>query len=176
MKTFLFRITAVHTICYFLAGLFALYFLGYDQLFSREALSFMRDTGSPWVAAGPALQLVRGVLLGIILYPFRSVFIGQRSGWWKLWLLLFGLSYLLTLSPAIGSFEGLIYTNIPPGYHLVGLPEIILYISLFTFTLLKWYAWPRKAVNVVAIVLMILILFFSTMGMLDAAGMLRVEK
>lgn len=40
--TFLWRITAIHTIAYFIAGIFALIFMNYKSLFTTEALSIMR--------------------------------------------------------------------------------------------------------------------------------------
>ena len=133
--TFVWRITATHTIAYFVAGIFAILVLKYDKIFGAGALSFMRPTDSPWVAAGPGLQVIRGLLLSLFLFPFRSVFFESKNGWIKFWLLSFGLSYLLTISAATGSFEGVIYTNTPIKYHLIGIPEILIYMTLFTVSM-----------------------------------------
>ena len=172
MNTFIFRITVTHTIAYFLAGLFALSFLGYDELFAQGSLSHMRDTGSAWVAAGPALQVLRGIILGFILYPFRSIFIETKFGWGKFWILLFGLSYLLTFAAAVGSFEGIIYTSYPTKIHLLGLPEMILYFSLFTLMMWAWCKKPLKAFSIIALILTLIIVLLSIMGVLAAMGIL----
>lgn len=170
---FYWRITAAHTISYFIAGIFAITFLNYKELFNVGPLSFMRETSSPWVAAGPGLQLIRGIILGSILYPFTSIFLDTKWGWLKFWVLTFGLSYILTISAAVGSFEGIIYTNIPIKTHLLGLPEILLYNTLFTIILWAWYKKPRKAFNIIAIILITIMAFMSIMGVLAAKGIIE---
>jgi len=171
--TFCWRITSAHTISYVIAGIFAITFLNYDELFNVGPLSFMRATDSPWVAAGPGLQIIRGIILGLILYPFISIFLKSPYGWLKFWILNFGLSYILTISAAVGSFEGIIYTNIPLNTHLLGLPEILLYTTLFTVILWGWYKRPIKAFNILAIVLTALIALMSILGVLASLGILQ---
>ena len=173
-RNFVWRITATHTVAYFIAGIFALLVLKYDEIFNIGALSFMRPTDSPWVAAGPGLQVIRGILLSFFLYPFRTIFFETKKGWVKFWFLSFGLSYLLTISAAIGSFEGLIYTNIPIKYHLIGIPEILLYITLFTVFMQSWYKKPKKIYNIISIIFVLLIVFMSLMGILSSLGILKV--
>jgi len=175
LGTFVWRITATHTIAYFIAGVFALVVLNYDEIFGIGALSFMRSTDSPWVAAGSGLQLIRGVLLAFFLYPFRSIFLESKNGWIKFWLLSFGLSYLLTMSAATGSFEGIIYTNLPLKYHFLGIPESVLYMTLFTVFMWGWYKKPKKVWNIISIVLNVLVAFMSIMGVLAASGVISIE-
>lgn len=174
-RTFAWRITAAHTIAYFLAGIFALVVLRYGELFGSESLAFMRPVDSPWVAAGPGLQVLRGLLLSIFLYPFRAIFFETPHGWIRFWALLFGLGFLLTISAAPGSFEGYLYTDIPPRFHLLGIPEVVLYLSLFTAIVFGWYGRARRAFNVLAIVLVPLIILMSVMGVLAALGMLETR-
>ena len=83
--TFIWRITATHTIAYFVAGIFALLVLRYDEIFGIGTLSFMRPTDSSWVAAGPGLQVIRGLLLSLFLFPFRTIFFETEKGWIKFW-------------------------------------------------------------------------------------------
>ena len=173
--TFVWRITATHTIAYFIAGLFAVMVLRYDEIFGTGALSFMRSTDSPWVAAGPGLQLIRGALLAFFLYPFKTIFFESKNGWIKFWFLSFGLSYLLTMSAATGSFEGIIYTNLPLKYHLLGIPEIVLYMTLFTVFMWGWYKKPKMAWNIISIILIVLMAFMSIMGILAASGIISIE-
>jgi hypothetical protein len=175
LGTFVWRITATHTISYFIAGIFAILVLRYDEIFGTGALSFMRPTNSPWVAAGPGLQVIRGLLLSLFLFPFRSVFFESNNGWIKFWLLSFGLSYLLTISAATGSFEGVIYTIIPIKYHLLGLPEIVLYMTLFTVFMWGWYKKPKKIFTIISIFLVSIIAFMSSMGVLVAMGIVHAK-
>lgn len=175
MVKFIWRVASAHTTAYFIAGLFAMSFLKYDQLFSVGKLSFMRSTDTAWVAAGPGLQLFKGIILGSILYPFRSIFLETKNGWIKFWGLIFGLSYILTLSAAVGSYEGIIYTNIPLKIHFLGLPEILLYTTLFSTILWGWHKKPIKAFNIAAIILTSIIILLSTMGVLSSIGLIQVD-
>ena len=170
--TFIWRIAATHTIAYFIAGIFALYVLRYDEIFSFGSLSFMRPIDSPWIAAGPGLQIIRGFLLAFFLFPFRTIFLKTKKGWIKFWFLTFGLSYLLTISPAIGSYEGLLYTTIPIKYHLIGIPEVVLYITVFTTLMWAWYKKPKPMFNYIFFAIILLIEFMSLLGVLASFGII----
>ena len=175
MIKFIWRIASAHTIAYFIAGLFAVTFLNYRELFNVGSLSFMRSTDSPWVAAGPGLQIIKGIILGAVLYSFRSIFMDTKRGWLKFGMLIFGLSYVLTLSAAVGSFEGIIYTNIPLKIHFIGLSEILLYTTLFSGILWIWYRKESKLINISSIILTSIILLFSIMGVLASMGFIKVD-
>ncbi|NOQ73954.1 MAG: hypothetical protein GQ574_18255 [Crocinitomix sp.] len=173
MVKFIWRIASAHTIAYFIAGIYALTFLNYDELFSVGSLDFMRETDTTWVAAGPGLQVLKGILVGLVLYPLHTVFTESNRGWLKFWLLIFGLSYILTLSAALGSFEGVIYTNIPFKDHFIGMSEILIYTTLFSLILWIWYKKPSKTINIIAIVLTSLIALMSFMGVMAALGLIE---
>lgn len=171
--TFIWRITSIHTIAYFIAGIFALLFANYKEHFASETMSaIMRPVDSPWVALGPSLQLVRGIIIAFVLLPFIKI-ITQKNGWWKLMCLIVGLSYISTIGPTFGSFEGYIYTKIPLQYHLLGIPEALVYVSLFTFLLCAWYAKPLKAWNIVSVILLVLIVIMSFLGYLSSIGFMK---
>jgi hypothetical protein len=85
-----------------------------------------------------------------------------------------GLSFLSTIGPNSGSFEGYIYTILPIQYLLLGIPETLYYIGLFIGILAFWYKKEKKYVNVVAVILIVLILFMSFMGYLKIVGLLNV--
>jgi hypothetical protein len=171
--TFVWRITAAHTIAYFIAGVFALAVLRYGDIFGSDSpLAFMRATDSPWVAAGAGLQVVRGLLLALVLCPFRSILFETPHGWVKFWTLSFGLSYLLTISAAPGSFEGYIYTDLPLRYHLIGVPEVVLYLTIFTALVYGWRGRLARTINVVSMVAVPLIILLSFMGILAALGII----
>ena len=173
LRTFAWRITAAHTIAYFLAGLFALAVLRDGEVFGSGSLAFMRSVDSPWVAAGPGLQVLRGLLLALFLYPFRSIFFETSHGWIKFWALSFGLGFLLTISAAPGSFEGYLYTDIPPRFHLLGIPEVGLYLSLFTGIVFGWRGRARRVFDVSSLILVPLIILMSLMGVLAALGVIE---
>lgn len=167
---FLWRVTYAHTISYFLAGLFAVIFLNYKEHYASETLSLlMLPVGAPMVAIGPALQVFRGVLMALVLWPFRSVIIGE-GGWWKLALLVFGLSQICTIGPTPGSFDGLIYTILPWPYHLLGIPEALLYVLLFTGIITLSYKKNKRYISVIAAVLLLLIVLMGICGYMDAKG------
>lgn len=170
---FVLRITAAHTISYFIAGIFALIFMDYKQQFGGEIISeIMRPFDSPWVAIGSGLQIIRGLILSLIFLPFRDVLVSKK-GWIKLFGLLFGLSYFLTIGPTFGSFEGYIYTKIPFQYHLLGIPEMLIYIFLFTFSISIWYEKEKKWFNIISIILIILIVLMSFLGLLSSLGIIE---
>lgn len=52
----------------------ALATMQYEQRFAADTMAgSMRPVGDPLVAAGPALQVVDGLALGVALAPFRGV-------------------------------------------------------------------------------------------------------
>jgi hypothetical protein len=165
-STFFWRITSAHIISYFFAGLFAYQFLNYHQLFeSPPYSSFMKPLNSPAVAAGPALQLIRGLIFSIALWSFKDIFLDTKYGWLKLWGLLIGLSILSTTAAAPGSVEGFIYTTIPFEKQIIGYVEVIPQTMLFSLIVYYWYKKPKKAWNIISIVLVSIILLFSILGM-----------
>jgi hypothetical protein len=163
--TFLWRVTSLHMITYFLFGILAFSIFSYDKLYTSGILqNIMKPTDSSWVAAGPALQLIRGILFAIILWPFKEIILFAKYGWLKLWLLFVGLSILGTAGPSPGSFEGVIYTKLSYHEHIIGLPEILLQTLLLSWLLFLWYKKPSRLFNIISIILVILILLMSIGG------------
>jgi hypothetical protein len=173
--SYIWKVTASHTAAYFLAGIFAYIFMNYRAAFGSDALScYMRPVDSPWTAIGPALQLLRGVLIALILLPFRKTLFEEKWGGLKLALLIFGLSFLSTIGPTPGSFEGFIYTKLGIGYQLLGYPEALIYVAVFSSASVAWYRHPKKVFNVISAVVIALILLMSYMGYLQSTGKLQV--
>lgn len=142
---FAWRITASHVVTYFVAGLLAYTVFDYQSFFTEAPLAgFMRPVNSKWVAAGPALQLIRGVVLAFVLYPFRTVFLNGRRGWWTMWMLVAGLAVVCPSGPAPGSLEGFIYTTLRAVQHLRGLPEALLQTLAFCLLFTTWSAHPSR--------------------------------
>ena len=121
----------VHTVTYFVCGLFAFYFLDYAHKFAEPGVrEVMRQTNEPIVMAGPLFQPIRGLLFAIAFYPIRSVLFGPKRGWLVLWLLLFILGIFNTFAPCAGSIEGMIYTKTPILSQFLGLSEVVFAIAV----------------------------------------------
>ncbi|NLO70988.1 MAG: hypothetical protein GX102_08670 [Porphyromonadaceae bacterium] len=148
--------------------------MDYKNLFSNGAVSsFMLPTDTPIVALGPALQIIRGLIMALVLLPLRKVFTDEKYGFAKLWLLILGLSVFSTYAAAMGSLDGFIYTNIPIIEQILGYPEAFLWVTLFVGILWVFYKFERKAINITAIVLVGLIILMGIMGYLSAAGIIN---
>lgn len=173
IATFIWRVVSTHTIAYFIAGIFAVIFMEYKNHFGADIMSsIMRPFDSSWVALGAALQIFRGIIIALVLLPFKKALI-SKNGWIKLIGLILGLSYLSTLGPTFGSFEGYIFTKIPLQYHLLGIPEALIYIILFSLSFYLWYKKPIKAWNIISIILVILIVLMSFLGYLSSIGLIN---
>lgn len=167
------RIAVSHTLAYFVAGIFALGVMGYREHYASGPLSLlMRPVDSPWVALGPALQIVRGAFLGLVLLPLRAFIASGRRGLLVLAWITFGLSAFSTIGPAPGSFEGLIYTTLPLRYQLLGIPEMLLYVGLFTVFVGFRPARGARAVAVLAGIATALVMLMSLLGVMRALGKL----
>jgi hypothetical protein len=170
---FLWRTTAAHMAAYYLAGILALVFMGYRELFGTGALALlMLPVESPIVALGPALQCLMGAALALILFPFRSLILEGRAGWERLLLLIGGLSVFAPQIPGPGTFEGLLYTRFSIMEHLLSLPESIAYSLFFSGIMALWNRFPKKAWNAIAIVAVSLIGITSLLGLLSSLGLL----
>ena len=166
---FFWRVTSSHMISYFMLGIIASILLDYQTAFENPPMSyFMRPTDSPWIAAGPMLQVIRGLIFSIVLWFFKESILFKKYGWLRLWGLLVGLSILSTTGPAPGSIEGMIYTKIPIVDQLKGYFEVVPQTLLFSILLYYWNRKPKKVWNIVSIVLIIIMFFFCTMGFLVA--------
>lgn len=163
---FLLRVVLVHTVTYTVAGLLASTLLDYGSLWASEFFSNFRPYDSPWIAAGPALQVVRGLVFAAVLYPFRGVVLDKADGWLRLWALLVGLGILSTYAASMGSIEGVIYTRVPLAVHLHGLPEVITQSGAFAAVLAGWYRHPHRAWGITLGVLTALTMLMSVLGVL----------
>jgi len=175
--TFFWRITSAHMVTYFLMGIIAASFLDYEDLFSNTLIScFFRPYDSPWITAGAGLQIVRGLVFAVALWYFKENFLFEKYGWLKLWGLLIGLSILSTTGPPPGSIEGFIYTKIPVADQIIGYLEVVPQTGLFSLIVCFWYKRPKKAWNIISVVLVILIMFMSLMGVLARLGIIEVPQ
>lgn len=140
---FFIKVAIVHTFTYIAFGMLFANLFDYSTLFSINTVSnFMRNFDSPWTVIGPFLQPLRALFISIALYPLINILKTSKLGWLKLWSLFVCLSIIATPSAAPGSFEGLIYTQLPLKFHLYGLPELLIQTLAFSFLLWVWIALP----------------------------------
>ena len=162
---FSWRVIACHVVSYFIFGLFFSLIFNYKDAYVNSILSsFMKPTTSPWVAIGPSLQIIRGFVFALVLWPMKDFFINNKKGWLTLWLLFVGLAILGTTGPVSSSIEGLIYTKIPVYYQLLGLPEVLLQTFAFSYFLVYWYKHPKKVWNIVMGICCVIILLMGLAG------------
>lgn len=147
--TFAWRAVAAHTATYLLCGLVAQWLFGYADLWSTPAFAHFRPLDSPWVAMGPASQVLRGLVLAAVLWPFRAAVLEAPRGGLKLWALLVGIGIVSPYGAAPGSLEGFVYLDMPAVSHLRGLPEVIAQSGLFSAAMVGWHARPSRAWGVV---------------------------
>lgn len=158
----------VHTITYFLMGLFASFFLGYADRFARpEMACWMRQTDETLVMAGPLFQPIRGLLFALAFYPLREILFVRKRGWLVMWWILVALGILSTFGPTPGSVEGMIYTVIPIVDQLTGWLEVVPQALLLAVILFYWVRHPEKRwLNWVLGIVFVLMLLFPVLGLL----------
>ena len=166
--------TIVHTVSYFVIGILALTFLDYSAKFADPiAANMFRQTDHPLVAAGPLLQILRGFLFGIIFFFLREIIFPRKYGWLTLWLVLVIVGILSPFGAAPSSIEGMIYTVLPTWFHVMGLPEVLLQSGLLAFLTHYWVNHPEKKwLNWLFGISFVLTILMSSLGILDALGML----
>ena len=134
-----------HTVTYFVAGIAAFSLFDYRSLFATTELGlFMRPLTDPIIAAGPALQPLRGLLFGCVFHLLREPFFGRKNGWLVMWVVLVSLAIIGTFGAAPGSLEGAIYTALPISVHLKLLPEVLVQSLLLSWVLFNWITRPKK--------------------------------
>lgn len=136
------NVVLAHATTYFIAGMIAYstltkqFYEGPNPVFA----SFMRTPAQPdswrhaanWVLPG---NLLRGVLIGLVLYPFLATF--RAWPFRKRFLMISGLYLVLGFWAAAvaapGTIEGFIYLRpeITPYAHLVVQPEIVIQGAAF---------------------------------------------
>lgn len=143
---FVVRATVIHVVTYFVVGIVAAIAIDYASLFEQPVIrDYMRPFGSVSLLIGPVVQILRGVIFGLVLLPFREA-IARRSGWLRLWLLLVGIGVLSTFAAAPSSIEGLVYTKVPLWYHAIGLPEMLVQSLLFSVLVALYLRYPKGVV------------------------------
>lgn len=170
------RVTLVHFLTYSLVG--ALFFaLGLNVIVFYENnpdpamqgyQGIFRATNSLLVMAGPLLNIFRGILFGLVLYPFRESLITRKWGWLYLWALFLVFALFSTIGPGPASIEGLIYTNVPLSHHLLTPWEGMLQTLVFSVLLIRWEKSTSKRMSQIIFLFSIMLLFGIVMGVIQA--------
>jgi hypothetical protein len=166
----------VHTVTYFALGLISSTVFDYATRYSDPLLgNFMRQINHPLVAAGPMLQVFRGLLFGLVFYLLRDVYFGHKKGWLTAWAVLVIVGIISTFGPSPCSIEGFIYTNVPLNFHLIGLPEVVIQSFLLAYITHYWVTHPEKKwlAWIIGIVFALVVLM-SALGILAGLGILQV--
>jgi len=168
------KATVVHTVSYFVVGLIAFTFFDYRSRFADPvAANMFRQTDHLLVSAGPLFQVLRGFLFGVAFHFLRDIIFPRKYGWLILWLILVIVGVLSPFGAAPSSIEGMIYTVLPPWFHIMGLPEVLIQSGLLAFLTCYWVNHPEKKwLNWVLGIIFVLCILMSTLGILDALGLL----
>ncbi|MEN8075857.1 hypothetical protein ABFP60_02780 [Clostridioides difficile] len=135
---FLLKTVVVHILTYILCGIVFSTIFNYHSLFAMDGVDgFMKEIGGSSTLIGPLIQVIRGILFGIVLLLFKDTFLGKKYGWLKLWAILSIIGVINTPGPAPFSIEGIVYTKLPLEFHLKGAPELLIQTLLFSYLIAK---------------------------------------
>ncbi|ULQ58518.1 hypothetical protein K7I13_08000 [Brucepastera parasyntrophica] len=130
---FVLRVTVIHIVTYILCGMVFSLVFNYKELFQLgNAEYFMRPFDSISSLIGPVIQIVRGLLFGLVLLRLKESVIETKRGWLKLWAIIVVIGIINTPGPGFSSIEGIVYTQLPLEIHIKGAPEILVQTLLFS--------------------------------------------
>jgi len=137
--SFSLRFITVHVLTYLCFGIFFMLVSKYFEYFSDDPVfsEVMKPSDALSVRMAPIVQVVRGALLTLAIFPFRQVIIGHASGWIKLFVLLFVFSSIGSVITGPGSIEGFLYTRFTFN-PVIGYPEIALQMFVFSWWFCRW--------------------------------------
>ena len=136
---FIMRYIALHALTYLAFGIFFMLVSQYFEHFKSDPIFdlVMKPSDALTVRLAPLVQVIRGALLALAIYPFREVIIGRKLGWLKLFVLLFVLTSIGAVITGPGSIEGFLYTRFSFN-PLIGYPEIGLQMLTFSWLFCRW--------------------------------------
>jgi len=140
---FLIGVIVAQVATYYIAGLIAVLGLGSLQYYppSPNAISFLREV-PPQSVILPA-AILRGLLFGLVLYPFRARILELGRVWGGL-----SASAVIFVAGYVAASGGIIeravyYTPLPLGFVLISVTEILIQALLFGQVLLYWMKKSR---------------------------------
>jgi len=145
IRRYFIKFTILHVITYTLFGVLFYYLQNYELAFdTQEYFKLFRPMTDPIVSMAPFIQLIRGGLLALFLYPLHNTFIEEKHGWLLLFLVLFGFTALVP-GGMITDFIKVFRTENSLSDFLVGVPEISVQMLVFSFVFVKWQRRGLKA-------------------------------
>ena len=131
---FFMKVIAAHVITYMVVALIAMpRTINYiDYIVELMGFRPLDEISMGAVLIG---QIIRGLLLGIVIWWIKDSIIGKKLAWLKLWAILVILGIFNTYGPTQGSIQGLIYLapieDIPASVSL-GIFEVMAQPLLFS--------------------------------------------
>jgi hypothetical protein len=131
---FIAKATAAHVIAYIVVTIIA---IPLTMSYADSVVELMGFRPLDEINMGVVLigQIIRGLLLGIVIWWIKDSIIGKKLAWLKLWAILVILGIFNTYGPAHGSIQGLIYLapieNMPVSVNL-GILETMAQPLLFS--------------------------------------------
>ena len=141
LKLFAF-VMAAHVFTYFACGLIFSQIINYDDKY-LQLLGFrpMDELNGSMLILG---QVVRGVLLGFVVWWIKDSIIGKKLAWLNLWAILVILGIISTYGPVPGSIEGFIYlapVDVPVN---IGLSILEVLTQPLLFSIMVTYQRKKK--------------------------------
>lgn len=137
---FVLRVASFHVITYILCGVVFSAIFNYNSLFAIDGVSdYMRKVASTSTLLVPLVQVVRGLLFGVVFLLFKDYLFYKKFGWLKLWIILSIIGIINTPGPSPSSLEGLVYTKLPLQFHIMAAPELLTQTLLFSYFVVKPY-------------------------------------
>jgi len=100
------KVILAHLITYIVVGNIAFILLNYGDYVETIGFRPMEEIRLSTVVLG---QIVRGILLGVVIWWIKDSIFGKKLAWLKLWAILVILGIISTYEPARFSVEGFIY-------------------------------------------------------------------
>lgn len=128
------KITIYHVVTYIVCGIIFSSLFNYSELFNEGCMRYyMQPIASTNTLMGPLLQVVRGLLFGLVLLLLREYIRTEKLGFLKLYAILLVVGIINIAGAAPSSIEGLIYTQVPLIVHLKMAPEVMVQTFLFAW-------------------------------------------
>lgn len=131
------RFSLLHAIIYSLIAYIFLSFLNTFPESWKISLEFFEPYKYPDTLVILS-QLIRGMLLAIIIYPFYNTIMKSKNGLLILFATLWGLGLLTSVEPMPGSIEGMIYTQTSFIEHFIVLIAVAIQSLIFCKLFIYW--------------------------------------
>lgn len=134
--SYLYRFSITHLAIYMLFNLLIAYIFNHFGIFQIDTTYTFRQFSLYGLEI--IVQLVRGLIMALILYPFYETIIRNRFGWLIIFGIIWGLSYIGAINTIPGSIEGMIYTTTPIEVHLYFIVKSMAEVLTFAMVFCAW--------------------------------------